>query len=266
MNNKIKRKVFALFLSLTMVVTMTPTMTIITFAGQEVPGGEIEKTGGYGEMPPTQPEDEEGYEIDEDGTIKVKDGYVITTVAGVIVAGASLTGGATYFIKKIGDKNHETSGGTTIVVDEDHNVEYETDPQPTDEGGGTTADPEEKTDTSAAQKALVNKTAIKLNTLTAYKNGKIKLSFNRATWDKSNGKKVKTYQIYRSTKKNSGFKRVATITNSKTSKTVTYTNSKSLKKGKRYYYKVRGRIKLSNGKYAYTKWSNVKSIKCKKTR
>ncbi|MCR2033610.1 hypothetical protein [Anaerofustis stercorihominis] len=63
---------------------------------------------------------------------------------------------------------------------------------------------------------------------------KVTLSFKKAT----GGKK---YEIYRSTKKTKGYKKVKTTTSSK------FTNKK-LKKGKRYYYKVRtvrGSVKSS---------------------
>lgn len=58
------------------------------------------------------------------------------------------------------------------------------------------------------------------------------------------------YQIYKSQKRNSGYKKCFT-----TSKQ-TFTNTSGLKKGKTYYYKVRG-YKYLGGKYYYTAWSNV---------
>ena len=58
------------------------------------------------------------------------------------------------------------------------------------------------------------------------------------------------YQVYRSTKKSSGFKKAIT-----TSKKY-YTNTSELKKGVTYYYKVRG-YKYLNGKYYYSSWSDV---------
>ena len=58
------------------------------------------------------------------------------------------------------------------------------------------------------------------------------------------------YQIYKSQKRSSGYKKCFT-----TSKQ-TFTNTSGLKKGKTYYYKVRG-YKYLGGKYYYTSWSNV---------
>lgn len=68
-------------------------------------------------------------------------------------------------------------------------------------------------------------------------------------------KNAKKYEIYRSTKKNSGYRKIAT-----TSKT-TFTNSK-LTPGATYYYKIRARRTI-NGAPAYSKHSSVKSVKLK---
>ncbi|MBR3787305.1 MAG: Lyzozyme M1 (1,4-beta-N-acetylmuramidase), partial [Firmicutes bacterium] len=65
-------------------------------------------------------------------------------------------------------------------------------------------------------------------------------------------------KIYRATSKNGKYKCIKTI---KTAKTVTFTN-KSLKKGKKYYYKVRAYKKVS-GKYKYSSYSTVKYKKAK---
>ena len=59
------------------------------------------------------------------------------------------------------------------------------------------------------------------------------------------------YQIYRSVKKNSGFGTKPIFTTTKQ----TYKNTKSLKKGTRYYYKVRA-YKVVDGKTYYSDWSN----------
>ena len=59
------------------------------------------------------------------------------------------------------------------------------------------------------------------------------------------------YQIYRSVKKNSGFGTTPIFTTTK----LTYKNTKSLKKGTRYYYKVRAYAEIDGVKY-YSDWSN----------
>ena len=115
---------------------------------------------------------------------------------------------------------------------------------------------------SQRDKETVSEVKVVQNKLKAYAGKKIKISFKRTIWDEKLGKKISDYQVYRSTKKNDGFKKVTTLTK-KTSSTITYYNKKDLKYGKKYYYKVRGRIKLANGKYAYTKWSSVRSVICK---
>ena len=60
---------------------------------------------------------------------------------------------------------------------------------------------------------------------------------------------VEGYEIWRSTKKNSGFSKFFTTTKT------TYKNTKSLKKGTRYYYKVRA-IAHVDGKKITSDWSN----------
>ena len=62
------------------------------------------------------------------------------------------------------------------------------------------------------------------------------------------------YQVYKSTKKSSGYSKV-TSTGS-----LSYKNTSSLKKGTTYYYKVRG-YKSIGGKTYYSAWSNVTSKK-----
>lgn len=76
----------------------------------------------------------------------------------------------------------------------------------------------------------------------------------RLTWAKSKGYKVDYYQIFRSTKKNSGYGKKPFYTTKDSSKNE-YVNTKKLKKGVRYYYKVRG-VRMIDGKKYYTKWSN----------
>ena len=61
---------------------------------------------------------------------------------------------------------------------------------------------------------------------------------------------VQGYQVKRSTKLKSGFKTMI-----KTTK-MTYKNTKNLKKGTRYYYKVRAYAKAADGTMYYSDWSN----------
>ena len=91
-------------------------------------------------------------------------------------------------------------------------------------------------------KAGVEGTAIQLRS-------KLNKRSIKLTWTKSKGYKVDGYQLYRSTKKSSGYKKYVTT------KKLTYTNKAKLKKGTRYYYKVRG-YRVIDGKTYYTQWSN----------
>lgn len=75
-------------------------------------------------------------------------------------------------------------------------------------------------------------------------------------WKKITG--ANGYVVYRSTKKSSGYKAIKTI---KKGSTVSFTN-KNLKKGKRYYYKVRA-YKSAYGTKVFSKYSSVKSTKAK---
>lgn len=79
----------------------------------------------------------------------------------------------------------------------------------------------------------------------------------KITWKKQSG--VNGYVVYQSTKKNSGYKKIATI---KSAKKVSYT-TKKLKAGKKYYYKVKA-YKTVNGKKVYGNYSNIKSVTIKR--
>ena len=57
------------------------------------------------------------------------------------------------------------------------------------------------------------------------------------------------YQVYKSTKANSGYKKMGTT------KKVTMTNKKGIKKGKRFFYKVRAYVVIDGNTY-YSDWSN----------
>ncbi len=85
------------------------------------------------------------------------------------------------------------------------------------------------------------------------KAGKIQLN-----WIKSKGYKVDYYEVYRSVKRYEGYGKKPFFTTKdlgKASSKCWYINTKSLKKGTRYYYKVRG-VRVINGKKYYTQWSN----------
>ena len=76
----------------------------------------------------------------------------------------------------------------------------------------------------------------------------------KVAWSVDNDVEGMKYQIYKSSKKNSGYSKVTS-----TSK-MYYKNTSGLSKGKTYYYKVRG-YKTVGGKTYYTNWSNIVSKK-----
>jgi len=106
---------------------------------------------------------------------------------------------------------------------------------------------------AAAQKAADEKTtkevkATKITKLSAkVTKGKVKL-----TWS-NKGVALEGYKIYKSTKSTSGYKCI------KTSKSKTYTLSKGLKKGKTYYFKVRGYKTVDKTK-VYTSYAKIKVV------
>ena len=82
----------------------------------------------------------------------------------------------------------------------------------------------------------------------------IKKKTAKITWKKS--KNAKGYVVYRATKKNGKYKKIATV------KKNVYKNKK-LKKGKTYFYKVKA-YNSANGKKVYSAFSAVKKVKIKK--
>ena len=76
----------------------------------------------------------------------------------------------------------------------------------------------------------------------------------RISWYDETGAKLDDifdgYEVFRSTKRYSGFGKKPFFTTTKTS----YTNNKDLKKGNTYYYKVRGYVEVDGKKY-YSDWS-----------
>lgn len=114
---------------------------------------------------------------------------------------------------------------------------------------GSSADSDNNQTVVAAKiKTGVEKTTIKLKSTFSKKNN-IQLN-----WTKSAGYKMDYYQVYRSTKRYSGYGSKAYYQTSTGTKNF-YINTKELKKGTRYFYKVRG-VRLINGEKVYTQWSN----------
>lgn len=104
----------------------------------------------------------------------------------------------------------------------------------------------EETDAVKEEMQAFKKLKIKLSSKAS--KGRIKL-----VWKGGNQKIVDGYQVFRSTKKNSGYTSKPLYKTSNEKKT-TYTNTKNLKKGTRYFYKVRA-YKIVDGKRVYSKWS-----------
>lgn len=106
-----------------------------------------------------------------------------------------------------------------------------------------------------AYSAVVNAKPVlaKAKKVKAKRAGKRKI---RVSWKRVAG--ASGYKVYRSTKKNKGFKAVKTI---KKAKTVKYT-TKKMKKGKRYYFKVRA-YRNVGGKKVYSAYSSRVSCKAR---
>ena len=105
----------------------------------------------------------------------------------------------------------------------------------------------------AEQTEAIKNIEIKVSTkLDATKAGKKGI---KVTWKTADGKKLDGVEFFRSVKKNSGYGKKAFFTSKKAGTTGYYLNTKSLKKGTRYYYRVRGYV-LVDGQKVYTDWSN----------
>jgi hypothetical protein len=74
--------------------------------------------------------------------------------------------------------------------------------------------------------------------------------YNKITITLNNGTEMDGFQIYRSTDKKKGFKKIKTTSKS------TFKDKKGLVAGTQYYYKVRGYVKV-NGKKYYSDWSDA---------
>lgn len=105
---------------------------------------------------------------------------------------------------------------------------------------------------SAASVKAVKKSSISGLTAKPGKNG-IQISFKKM-------KNADGYRIYRSTKKSSGYKLIASTGKNK------FSDCTSLKKGTRYYYKVRGYVKSAGATTVYSRYSSVVSAKASVSR
>lgn len=85
---------------------------------------------------------------------------------------------------------------------------------------------------------------------------KVKVKKNTATITWKKNAEVTGYEVFRSLKKKSGYKKVSTLSKNTKTKFV----NKKLKKGKKYFYKVRTFTKV-NGKKYYGKYTAVKATK-----
>ena len=113
---------------------------------------------------------------------------------------------------------------------------------------------EEAAKKKAQQEALKKKYTPSKTSIKSIK--KLKKNQVKLTWKKV--KNATGYEVYQSMKKNSGYKKVKTITKNKT---VTYKAGK-LKKKKTYYFKIRTYRKAGGTTY-YGNYSNVKKMKVK---
>ena len=113
---------------------------------------------------------------------------------------------------------------------------------------------EEAAKKKAQQEALKKKYTPSKTSIKSIK--KLKKNQAKLTWKKI--KNATGYEVYQSMKKNSGYKKVKTITKNKT---VTYKAGK-LKKKKTYYFKIRTYRKAGGTTY-YGNYSNVKKMKVK---
>ena len=93
-------------------------------------------------------------------------------------------------------------------------------------------------------------TRVKIKSAKALKKHKVRIRWKKA-------KRASAYQIFRSTKKNSGYKHIRTVSKKRLS-----IKNKKLKRGKRYYYKVRA-VRYVAGGVMYGAFSKPIRVKAK---
>ena len=163
-----------------------------------------------------------------------------------------------------------TSGGSSAVTPTNPTTPTTPTDKTTDPAG--TTDATDKADTAsgsdstqtagdtqtltASQKKIVTKVKSMDIKLTSAKYNKSKKTYTLKFKKTNKSYKLDGYMIYKSTKKSSGYSKVA-----KTTK-LTWTDKSIGKKGKTYYYKIRGYRKVA-GKTYYTNWSVKKKLTVK---
>lgn len=152
--------------------------------------------------------------------------------------------------------------GSSVTIEVSKNSDGKTEITVKSAGKTLYTSVEEAQDTASEEQAKLEKikAGVEATTLVA-RSKKVKTSSGKTaikvTWTKSKGYKVDYYEVFRSTKKDSGYgtKAFYTTKNAENPAAKTYyVNTKSLKKGTTYYYKVRG-VRIINGEKVYTKWS-----------
>ncbi len=124
------------------------------------------------------------------------------------------------------------------------------------EDAGTASGSDETQTLTASQKKIIAKVKAMDIKYTSAKYNKSKKTYTIKFKKTNKSYRLDGYQIYRSTKKSKGYTKVGT-----TSK-LTWTDKSLGKKGKTYYYKVRGYRKVA-GKTYYTNWSSKKKLTVK---
>ena len=207
-------------------VTVSTDGKITVPSGSTVNGVEIPE----GIDSVTIPADKVGQVEEKDGSLSLPSGSTVTTDGKdtVLNNGGTVTGDGTVI--------KEPSGYYPITPSKPD------EPKPED----PTTDPDAE---QAKIERIINGVEATTLKATSSKTAKgIKI-----TWTKSKGYKVDYYVIYRSTKKNSGYGTKPFYTTKSATKCY-YINTKDLKKGTKYYYKVRG-VRVIDGQKYYTEYS-----------
>ncbi len=174
-----------------------------------------------------------------------------TSVAKVSSSGkvtAKAAGTATITISAAATDHYEAASKTiTLTVENDI-------PEPVDPVDPVEPDEPDEPSAEEARNARIT-AGVEATKVVSLKAPVVQKKKVKLTWKKSNsGYKVDYYQIWRSTKKSSGYTKIFTSSNA-TSKY--YINTKNLKAGTTYWYKVRG-VRVVDGKLVYTPFTKIK--------